>query len=176
MMFIAHGLKYFLGYLRAPFLVHYYSIYLYVTYAIYYIAIYDTANYADDNSPYSTGNGIHNIVSDLEQASAILSKWFNDNHLKTEILCPDQISCPSQRNIWNSINSQKCSNCQQLLWKIITNQIRPKSFYLNHMLSHFVKSKTQRSGTDGLFFKVQTKKIIIKHLLQSNSPIHQLSG
>ena len=69
-MFIAHGLKSFLGYLRAPFLVHYYSIYLYVTYAIYYIAIYDIANYADDNTPHSTGNGIHNI-SDLQQASAI---------------------------------------------------------------------------------------------------------
>ena len=40
------------------------------------------ANYADDNNPYSTGNGIHNITSDLEQASDILSKWFNYNYLK----------------------------------------------------------------------------------------------
>ena len=39
------------------------------------------ANYADDNTPYSTGNVIHNI-SDLEQASDILSKWFIDNYLK----------------------------------------------------------------------------------------------
>ena len=41
-----------------------------------------SANYADDNTPYSTGNGIHNIISDLEQASDILSKWFIDNYLK----------------------------------------------------------------------------------------------
>ena len=40
------------------------------------------ANYADDNTPYSTGTGIHNIISDLEQASDILSKWFQDNYLK----------------------------------------------------------------------------------------------
>ena len=40
------------------------------------------ANYADDNTPYSTGTGIHNITSDLEQASDILSKWFQDNYLK----------------------------------------------------------------------------------------------
>ena len=40
------------------------------------------ANYADDNTPYSTGNGIHNVMSDLEQASDILSKWFIDNYLK----------------------------------------------------------------------------------------------
>ena len=40
------------------------------------------ADYADDNTPYSTGTGIHNILSDLEQASGILSKWFMDNYLK----------------------------------------------------------------------------------------------
>ena len=40
------------------------------------------ANYADDNTLYSAGNGIHNIISDLEQASDILSKWFIDNYLK----------------------------------------------------------------------------------------------
>ena len=39
------------------------------------------ANYADDNTPYSTGTRIHNIF-DLEQASDILSKWFMDNYLK----------------------------------------------------------------------------------------------
>ena len=32
MMFIAHGLKYFLMYLRALFLDHYYSIYSYATF------------------------------------------------------------------------------------------------------------------------------------------------
>ena len=32
------------------------------------------ADYADDHTPYSTGTGIHNIISDLEQASDILSK------------------------------------------------------------------------------------------------------
>ena len=40
------------------------------------------ANYADGNTPYSTGSGIHNIISDLEQASDILSNWFQDNYLK----------------------------------------------------------------------------------------------
>ena len=30
------------------------------------------ANYTDDNTLYSAGNRIHNIISDLEQASEIL--------------------------------------------------------------------------------------------------------
>ena len=41
------------------------------------------ANYANYNTPYSTGTGIHNIMSDLEQASNILSKWFMDNYFKS---------------------------------------------------------------------------------------------
>ena len=40
------------------------------------------ANYADDSTPYSRGIGIHNIISDVEQASDILSKWLTDNYLK----------------------------------------------------------------------------------------------
>ena len=75
-----------------------------------FLPIEGIANYADDNTPYSSGNGIHNVMSDLEQASDILSKWFIDNYLK---------------------------------------------------------SKTQCTGTDDLFFKVQTKKIIIKRIYYS---------
>ena len=40
------------------------------------------ADYPDYNTPCSTGNKIHNIISDLEQASDILPKWFIDNYLK----------------------------------------------------------------------------------------------
>ena len=36
-MLIAHGPKYILEYLRAPFLVHYYSIYLYVIFLCSYL-------------------------------------------------------------------------------------------------------------------------------------------
>ena len=36
MMSIAHGLKYFLGYPKPPFLAHYYAIYLYVTFLWFY--------------------------------------------------------------------------------------------------------------------------------------------
>ena len=41
------------------------------------------ANYVDYNTPYSTGANIHNIIPNLEQASDILPKWFQDNYLKT---------------------------------------------------------------------------------------------
>ena len=44
-----------------------------------------TTNYAGDNTPYSRGNGIHNVIDGLEQASDILSKWFIGNNLKTNL-------------------------------------------------------------------------------------------
>ena len=47
-----------------------------------FLLIDGIANYADDNTPYSTGNGTHKVMSDLEEASDILSKWFIDNYLK----------------------------------------------------------------------------------------------
>ena len=49
MMFIAHGMKYFLGSLRALFLVHYYTMYLYVTFLCSY-SKNGIANYADDTT------------------------------------------------------------------------------------------------------------------------------
>ena len=61
-------------------LVHYYSIYSYVIFScsdskmVLLIMLI--------NTPYLTGNGLHNILSDLEQASDILSKGFIDNYLK----------------------------------------------------------------------------------------------
>ena len=47
-----------------------------------FLPIDGIANYADDNTPYSTSNGIHNVISDSEQTLNILSKWFINNHLK----------------------------------------------------------------------------------------------
>ena len=47
-----------------------------------------TVNYADDNIPYSTGTRIGNITFDLEQASNILSKWFQNNRpIWTNTMC-----------------------------------------------------------------------------------------
>ena len=47
-----------------------------------FLPIDSIAKYADDNTPYSTGNGIHNVMSDLEEDSDTLSTCFIDNYLK----------------------------------------------------------------------------------------------
>ena len=64
------------------------------------------ANYADDNTTYSPSNGIHNIISDLEQASDIFSKWLIDNYLKVN---------PEKYHALLSETSEASSCCEKLL-------------------------------------------------------------
>ena len=80
-MFIAHDLKYFFGvphgFIHGPLLFKIVMCDFFM-----FLAKHGIANYADDNTPYSAGTGIQNIISDLERASDILPKWFMDNCLK----------------------------------------------------------------------------------------------
>ena len=43
----------------------------------------DIANYADDNTPYTSSNDVNGLVKSLEEASKKLFKWFNDNLMKS---------------------------------------------------------------------------------------------
>ena len=39
----------------------------------------DIANYADDNTPYTSSNDVNGLIKSLEEASKELFKWFDDN-------------------------------------------------------------------------------------------------
>ena len=39
----------------------------------------DIAIYADDNTPYTTGNSIEEVIQKLENAAQTLFQWFSDN-------------------------------------------------------------------------------------------------
>ena len=41
------------------------------------------ANYADDNTLHATNKHLKTVLTDLQQRSDILLKWFTDNLLKT---------------------------------------------------------------------------------------------
>ena len=40
------------------------------------------ASYADDTTPYVTGDNLESVKKQLEQAAKLLFQWFNDNQMK----------------------------------------------------------------------------------------------
>ena len=42
----------------------------------------DIASYADDKTPYTTGNSIEEVIQILENAAQPLFQWFSDNQMK----------------------------------------------------------------------------------------------
>ena len=48
----------------------------------YFLEDFDIANYADDTTPYCAGKSAEFVVNNLEQSSAILFEWLNNNYMK----------------------------------------------------------------------------------------------
>ena len=69
----------------------------------------DIASYADDNTPYTTGNSIEEVIQKLENAAKTLFQWFRDNHMKTN---PDKFRflCSSNRELSLTIENQIIKN------------------------------------------------------------------
>ena len=44
----------------------------------------DIASYADDSTPYTTGNLIEEVIQKLENATQTLFQWFSNNQMKTK--------------------------------------------------------------------------------------------
>ena len=40
------------------------------------------ASFADDTTPYVTGDNLESVVKQLEQAAKLLFQWFSDNQMK----------------------------------------------------------------------------------------------
>lgn len=85
-------------------------------------------NYTDDNTPYSSGDNIHNTITNLEQASNILLKWFIDNYLKSNLdkyyfLLNEKFDA----KVIVKDSSIPISNCQKLLGIKIDQKM-----FLNH--------------------------------------------
>ena len=72
----------------------------------------DFASYADDNTPYTIGSDIEDVIFKLQNSSKILFQWFKDNQMKAN---PDKSHCICSTNdtvnliVENEvINNSKC--------------------------------------------------------------------
>ena len=64
------------------------------------------ASYADNNTPYTTGNSIEEVVQKLENAAKTLFQWFSDNKM---IAVPDKCHflCNSNSEVSLTIERHK---------------------------------------------------------------------
>ena len=69
----------------------------------------DIASYADDNTPYTTGNSIEEVIQKLENAAKTLFEWFSDSQIKAN---PDKCHflCSSNSEVSLTIENQKIEN------------------------------------------------------------------
>ena len=49
----------------------------------------DFCSYADDNTPFVTGDRLEDVLDSLENASLKLFDWFSNNQMKKQILVSD---------------------------------------------------------------------------------------
>ena len=76
----------------------------------------DVASYADDTTPYVTGDKIESTVKQHEQATKLLFQWFSDNQMKgNEDKCHVLIS--TKENVCVNIGATQITNsaCEKLL-------------------------------------------------------------
>ena len=69
----------------------------------------DIASYADDNTPYTTGNSMEEVIQKLENAAKTLFQWFSDNQMKAN---PDKCHflCNSNSEVSLTMETQKIKN------------------------------------------------------------------
>ena len=84
----------------------------------------DIANFADDNTPFTSANNIDDSIDSLEKASSSLFKWFKDNLFKGN---PDKCHLLVSTNEKTKINigelSIENSDCEKLLGIKIDNKL-----------------------------------------------------
>ena len=79
----------------------------------------DFASYADDNTPYVTGDSIEDVINSLENVSVTLFRWFADNQIKAnKDKCHLLISCTI--NVDGNIIGK--SICEKLLGVNVDNK------------------------------------------------------
>ena len=66
----------------------------------------DIASYVDDNTPYTTGNSIEEVIQKLENAAKTLFQWFSDNQMKAN---PNKchLLCSSNSEVSLTIENRK---------------------------------------------------------------------
>ena len=74
------------------------------------------ATYADDNTPYTSGQNIDDVIRTLENDSVRLFKWFSNNQMKAnKYKCHLLLSNKERVTMKIGETEIRSSNCEKLL-------------------------------------------------------------
>ena len=75
----------------------------------------DIASYADDNTPYTIGKSIEEVIQKLENTAKTLFQWFSNNQMKAnadkcQFLCSSnsEVSLTIENQKIKTVNSRNC--------------------------------------------------------------------
>ena len=86
---------------------------------------FDIVNFADDNTPYVTGENISSVVKLLEEVACAIFQWFKDNEMKANAdKCHVLLSTSIQLTIKINEVQIKNSQSEKLLGITIDNDLK----------------------------------------------------
>ena len=135
----------------------------------------DFVSYADDNTPYVSGESIDDVIKSLEDEPLNSFKWFLDNQMKANSdqchLITSKQSCMSRKIV--DINIEN-STCEKLLGVKVDNKLN-----ISEHLDGIIKKASRKvSALSRIFpFMDLTKRhFLMNSFLVSNSVTALLSG
>ena len=135
----------------------------------------DFVSYADDNTPYVSGESIDDVIKSFEDEPLYLFKWFLDNQMKANsVQCHLITSKQSYMNLKILDINIENSTCEKLLGVKLDNKLN-----ISEHLDGIIKKASRKvSALSRIFpFMDLTKRHFLMHsFLVSNSVTALLSG
>ena len=123
-------------------------------------------SYADDNTPYTSGQNIDNVIRTLENDSVRLFKWFSNNQMKVnKDKCYLLLSNKERLTMKKEETEIKSSTCEKLLGIKIDNNLTFNE-HLNHIIDK-ASHKTNALSRVAPYMNESKKRILMNSFFWS---------
>ena len=127
----------------------------------------DIANYADDNTPYTTGSKIDTLLQNLYTDTSLLSKWFKENFLRMNADKCHLLISNRDKDISIILENEviECSSAVKLLGVTIDNKLD----FTEHIskLCKKVSSKLHALARISNYMSQNKLRLIMKSFIES---------
>ena len=124
------------------------------------------ASYADDNTPFASGQSIDNVMRTLENDSVRLFKWFSNNQMKVnKDKCHLFLSNKERVTLKKEETEIKSSNCEKVFGIKIDNNLTFNE-HLNHIIDK-ASHKTNALSRVAPYMNERKKRILMNSFFWS---------